>query len=90
MFTRISPQKVQHSTGYLVQVLDRGTIEYVEGGTHATVQVDFGTTVGVYKQTLQKLEREGQGGWLSEAEREGVFGRIVDGLKAMGCVVEVC
>ncbi|MGH8020917.1 MAG: hypothetical protein ACREIA_22065 [Opitutaceae bacterium] len=91
MFKRISPQKVQHSTGYFVQVLDRETIEYIDGGTHVTVQVDFGPTVGVYKQTLRKLERDGgQSGLLSEDDRERFFGRIVDGLNAMGCAVEIC
>lgn len=89
MFKRISPQKVEHSTGYVVQILDRETIEYIDGDTRFTVHVDFGSTVGVYKQTLRKLEHNGQSGLLSEDDRERFFGRIVDALSAMGCSVEV-
>ncbi len=74
----------------MVQILDRETIEYVDGDTHVTVQVEFGLNVAVYKQTLRKLERGGHGSLFTEDEREWVFGRIVDGLKAMGCAVEIC
>lgn len=83
MYRKITPQKVQHPDGYIVQVADRSHVEYIEGTNCAVVEVEFSSVTGVYKNTL-KVWNE------SKVEREVILGRIVAGLKAMGCKVELC
>jgi len=90
MFTRVSAQKVEHTSGYVVQVLDRETIEYIDGKKHATINVDFGPTVGVFKHTLGEIVSGQESASLPESERERILGRIIEGLRAMGCEVEIC
>jgi len=52
MFTKLSPQQVRHSGGYVITVANREAVEYAEEHRHAEVSVDFGRTVGVYAGTL--------------------------------------
>jgi hypothetical protein len=59
MFTRLAPQKVKHSDGYVVQVANRECVEYIEPHRKAMIEVGFGNSVGVYIETLN--------GWLSDA-----------------------
>jgi len=90
MFTKLSPQQVRHSGGYVITVANREAVEYAEEHRHAEVSVDFGRTVGVYAGTLT--------GWItplgrtpmSSTERAEVLRRIVAGLEAMGSTVELC
>lgn len=83
MFRKLAPQKVQHSDGYVVQVADRTHVEYIEGAKRAVVEVEFAPVIGVYRNTLQPCDE-------IETEREVILDRIVAGLQAMGCKVELC
>jgi hypothetical protein len=87
MFTKLSPQKVKHSDGYIVQVANRFAVEYLSENITASVSVDFGMDVGVYCNTLRDLKA---GGIISGDEGELVISRIIAGLEAMGCKVERC
>lgn len=88
MFKKISPQKVQHSDGYTVQVADRYTVEYFDEHCRARIEVDFGESVGVYFRTLLVKDNNGAELNLSLSESDIIFDRIVAGIKAMGSSVE--
>jgi hypothetical protein len=90
MFTRLAPQKVRHSSGYVVQVADRESVEYLESDRRAVVAVDFGTTVGVYANTLSEWITPTGKGQMVTSERAEIVQRIVAGLEAMGSAVQVC
>jgi hypothetical protein len=57
MFTKLAPQKVKHSDGYLVQVANRQCVEYVEPHRKAMIEVDFGNSVGVYIRDAKWLAK---------------------------------
>jgi hypothetical protein len=84
MFKKLSPQKVQHDSGYIVQVASRTSVEYLDANRKATVDVDFAASIGIYRKTLR--------GWLgmNDDDKNEVLNRIVAGLKAMGSDVELC
>lgn len=88
MINNISPQKVQHSDGYTVQVADRFTVEYLDAHCQARIEVDFGETVGVYFSTLVVKNNNGAELNLNLSESEVIFDRIVAGIQAMGSPVE--
>ena len=90
MFSKDSAQKISHSDGHTVQVADRTTVEYLENGRRASVEVDFGVSVGVFVQTLRGWDRDGSSEAMSVAERNLTLERIGAGLRAMGCKVELC
>jgi hypothetical protein len=82
MFRKLAPQKVQHSDGYVVQVADRTHVEYIDGVKRAVVEVEFAPIVGVYRSTLEIFNE-------ARTTSDVVLGRIVAGLEAMGCEVEL-
>lgn len=89
MFRKVSPQKIQHSDGYVVQVADRYSVEYLDENYRASVNVDFGpANVGVYLHSLVVKGRSGTEVHLCSIECDKVFERIVAGLEAMGSPVE--
>lgn len=90
MFKKITPQKVESSDGYVVQVANRNHVEYLENARKADVEVDFGITVGVYSETLRGwLDVSGQSP-ITASEKRVILSRIVAGLEAMGSKVELC
>jgi hypothetical protein len=90
MFTKLAPQKVRHSNGYVVQVANRESVEYLEAGRRAVVGVDFAATVGVYAKTLKEwITPEGKME-MTDLDQAEILRRIVAGLEAMGSTVEVC
>jgi hypothetical protein len=52
MFTRLAPQKVQHSSGYIVQTGSRYSLQYLDGGTVAEVQADFAPVTGIFPNSM--------------------------------------
>ena len=88
MFQKISPQKVQHSDGYLVQVADRYAVEYLDENYVACIDVDFGETVGVYFRSLVVKNKSGDDIELSKDEYSKILERVVSGIEAMGSTVE--
>lgn len=89
MFTKLSPQKVRDSLGYIVQVGDRHSVEYIEDARKATVEVDFGGSVSVYGDTLSDWLIAGGRERMEQAERAEILHRIAAGLAAMGSKVEL-
>ena len=87
MFSSLSPQKVRHSSGYLVQVCDRYHVEYIEGSRKVKIEVDFGTTVGIYKSSLSKWS-DGQS--ISTTDKSTILHRVSDALNFMGSKTEIC
>ena len=84
MFTKITPQKVQHSDGYRVQVADRYAVEFY----HARIDVEFGSSVAVYLRSLIVKNLAGAVINLNLPEIEKILERIITGIEAMGCIVE--
>lgn len=83
MFTKLSPQKVRHTSGYIVQVIDRFHVEYIHGNNRAVAEVEFAPIVGLYRNSLIILSG-------LEGDRDVILKRIVSGLEEMGAAVEVC
>ena len=88
MFTKITPQKVQHSDGYRVQVADRYAVEYFDDVCHARIDVEFGSSVAVYLRSLIVKNLAGAVINLNLPEIEKILERIITGIEAMGCIVE--
>jgi hypothetical protein len=88
MFRKISPQSVEHNDGYVVQVADRYAVEYFDKYFQARIDVDFGTSVGVYLRSLIIKDKNGFVINLTPLERDRIFERIVSGIEAMGSSVE--
>lgn len=90
MYRKLAPQKVEHSDGYIVQVADRSSVEYVEGTRRAVIEVEFAELTGVSRDTLRGWFESGADRDMSSEERVTVLERMVTGLEAMGCSVELC
>jgi hypothetical protein len=89
MFSRIAPQQARDDSGTLVRIVDRQHVEWVNGSKRASVEVDFGSDVGVFCSTLSWLNSDGAI-LMSETERILVLTQIVEGLQSMGLKVERC
>jgi hypothetical protein len=87
MLTKLTPQKVQSSSGYIVQVADRFFVEYIENEKKAKVEVDFAPVVGIYESSLSTWE---DGSPLSKKKEKIILNRIAEALKFMGSKVEFC
>jgi hypothetical protein len=91
MFTQISPQKVRHLSGFIVQVIDRQTVEYLEEKRSAFIEIDFAATTGIFEKTLSNWKTGNDLVPMGEMEKQTVLNRIVAGLHAMGLEkVEIC
>ena len=89
MFTLLSPQKAKNSEGYIVQVADRHSVEYIGVDRTARVFVDFGETVGLYSATLTITAATGLQSPINSTDQAHIIERIKAGLEAMGSKVEV-
>ena len=72
----------------MVQVASRNSVEYLEARRKAVVEVDFGSTVGIYVNTLKDWVGQNGNVAMDVAERNEIIRRISAGLNAMGSVVE--
>ena len=57
MFTKLAPQKAQHASGFIVQVADPQTVEYIDGPLKASVGVEFGPVSTLYGSTLKASDK---------------------------------
>lgn len=91
MFTKLAPQKVQHSTGYIVQTGGRYSLQYLDGEMVAEVQADFAKTTGIYPDSLtirdQKYSPPRQP---RPEERDTIIARIEAALQFLGERYEIC
>ncbi|PWK80720.1 hypothetical protein C7456_1321 [Fulvimonas soli] len=92
MFTKLSPQKVQSDEGYVVQVANRSLVEYVESNSNrvAVVEVDFSGDVGIYVSTLRWMSNKKSFSPMSDRDKNIILERIISGIEAMGCKIELC
>ncbi len=90
MFKRLRPQKVQHASGFIVQMAGRYSVEYLENGRLAKITVDIGIpTLGVYRDTLTPwILADGTTIPMTETERLRVLDAIGQGLAFMGVEIE--
>jgi hypothetical protein len=88
MFTRTRAQEVRHSTGYVVGVLDRTTVQYSDPTCIATISVDFGPRTAIYAGTLS-VESTGLSGTVSRPNEADIMSRILGGLEAMSLACDV-
>ena len=89
MFTQIAPQKVRHSSGYIVQIGSRHAVEYYDARCKASVEVEFGKPNAVYASTLTAGCLSGSPLNLLDTEKAEIIQRIVEGLRAMGSSAEI-
>jgi hypothetical protein len=91
MFHSLSPQRVRHASGFIVQVADRETIEYLAGACKARIAVDFAPLTGLYKDTLTDwILSDGSPKKMTDAERTQVLKNIGDAVTFMGIDFEWC
>ena len=90
MFKRLRPQKVQHSSGFIVQMAGRYTVEYRENGRLAKITVDIGIpTLAVFRDTLTPwILADGTTIPMTETERLRVLDNIGQGLAFMDVKVK--
>lgn len=90
MFEKLAPQKVRNiEGGYIVQIADRHSVEYVEPTRRALVAMDIGTVFSIYRSSLTKwIVKKGPNEMKTE-EREMVLARIVLGFHHMGVECEI-
>ena len=90
MLKAISPQKVtDDSLGYIVQVVDRYHVEYIESSRQTSVEVDFCSIIGIYQSTLTAWNTPDGNLPMSDGERRNVLSRIERALQFMGSKVEL-
>lgn len=90
MYKRIVPQRVQHTSGYIIQIGSRYSIEYLDGDVTAEIKSDFGPITGIYPNTLVLKNKNGERMSISDEERTLIFNRIKDGMTYLNINYEVC
>lgn len=90
MFTRIAPQRAQHTDGSIVQVGSRYSVQYRRGDLTAEVEADFAAVTGIYPDTLTVHRVGGGSSTLTDKERETILNRIKSGLECLGIKYEMC
>ncbi len=90
MFKRLRPQKVQHASGFIVQMAGRYSVEYLENGRLAKITVDIGIpTLAVFRDTLTPwILADGTTIPMTEPERLRVLDNIGQGLAFMGVKIK--
>jgi hypothetical protein len=89
MFTQLSPQKAQHSDGYIVQSGGRHYMEYIAEGLRADVEVERGPVTGVFWKTIRFYNAERERIEVSAELRGLVLQRLLDGMKFLGMKAEL-
>ena len=91
MFTRLTPQKVQHSSGYIVQTGSRYSLQYVDGDIIAQVQADFARITGPYPDSMTiRVKNDAATRPASPQEKALIMSRIESALKFLGEEYEIC
>jgi hypothetical protein len=90
MFKRLGPSKVQHTSGFIVQIADRYTVEYLENDWMAKITMNLGMpTYAVYRDTLTAWTlADGATIPMTDADRPRVLDNIGRGLAFMGVNVK--
>jgi hypothetical protein len=89
MFVRSAPQQARHSDGYIIQVGDRYSVQYVHGAITAEMAVDFAARTGIFPETLAVRNLDGGLVASTQKQREAIIARIKSGLNFLGIQYEV-
>lgn len=87
-FTIVGRQKAHHDSGYVVEIVDRHTVRYIDEDKRATIEVEFGPTTAVHADSLA-LTHQLPGRSTSAAELVTTRDRITQGLEALGLSCEL-
>ena len=91
MFTRLTPQRVRHSSGYIVQTGSRYSLQYLEGDTVAEVEADFAPVTGLYPDSMTiRAKNDAATRPATPEEKELIISRIESALKFLGEKYERC
>lgn len=91
MFTRLSPQKVRHNSGYIVQTGGRYSLQYLDEDMAAEVLADFAPTTGIYPDSLTiRDNKDSPPRSPNTEERNMIMGRIEAALQFLGEQYEIC
>lgn len=90
MFKQITPQRAQHSSGFIVQIGGRDSIQYLEQGLLAEVRSDLtDEIVPIYANTLAVNKAGNVPSGLTQVRAEQIIERIKSGLDCLGVKYEV-
>lgn len=91
MFNRITPQKVQHHSGYIVQTGSRYSLQYIDGDLSAEVEADFAPVIGLYPNSMTiRCANGSPARTATKEEQELIMNRIECALKFLGEKYELC
>lgn len=91
MLHKLSPQKVKHGRlGYVVQVGDRYSVEYIEADRKVRIEVDFGMSVAIYRDSINEWILSSGTTAITPSDAEEVLSRVESALQFMGQKTEVC
>lgn len=83
MFTKLTPQKVQHSSGYIVQTGSRESLQYINGNVLAEIKAEFGDVTTLYQKSI-RIQKGGTEFLPSIEDQELILKRITDALGFLG------
>ena len=90
MFNQIAPQRAQHSLGFIVQVGNRYSIQYLERDFMVEIDADLSCTpVPLFIDTLTKDKTANIPSGLTSDQAEIILSRIKEGLDCLGVKYEV-
>ena len=90
MFKRIAPQRAQNTSGCIVQVGSRDSIQYLDNDTTAEVEADLlCQIVPIYYETLTLRKAGGIAQSPSMQQRELIINQIKCGLDCLGIRYEM-
>jgi len=89
MFTKLTPQRIKHDSGYIVQTGGRFSLQYMEGDLVAEIKADFATVTGLYPDSLA-IRRGSTPEIPTDQMRELILTRIIEGLKFWNMKYEIC
>lgn len=90
MFEKLYPQCVRSTAGFIVQIANCETVEYVEGSRKARISVDFAPLTGIYENSLTDWLVDDAVQPMSPQDRVRVMKGIGEGLTYMGVRFEWC
>lgn len=89
MFKRLAPQKVQHTSGYIVQTGGRYSLEYIGDKVTASVEADFVRVTGIYPESMTIRDLNASTRPATEEERARIMERITSALAFLGEKYEI-
>lgn len=89
MFTKLTPQRIRHNSGYIVQSGGRFSFQYIDGDLVAEIPVDRAKITGLYPDSMT-IHKGSNSEAPTEQVRELILNRIIEGLKFWNMEYEIC